>query len=294
LSAATFGAAEAITSRGTALDGRHRAGRDAPVTLVELTEALDAARIDTRYQPVVRIADRVPVGIEVLARLEHPSRGTLAPDLFIPQIEDAGLAVPLTRAVIGRAFADWGHDRLDELGLSLALNFPLDVLLVPDVLSWLDERRQRAGIPVRRVTVELTESRPLTRVCELREAVGRLRHAGYGVAIDDVGPDVRDHLPLLDMNFSVLKLDKGLVQRNRNDLAAQDFLVRTIAAGHAAGLVIVAEGVEDAAGWDHMAELGVDEAQGFLIAQPMPAAAVPVWQGEWCARHRAPCAGGAL
>ena len=117
-----------------------------PVPLPELREALAAARIRTRYQPIVRMRDRTLVAMEVLARLEHPIRGIVAPDLFVPQYEAAGLAWPLTEAVVRRAFAEWTDARLDRLGVSLALNFPLDVLLIPSALRWLDEQRQDAGI----------------------------------------------------------------------------------------------------------------------------------------------------
>lgn len=251
----------------------------------ELREALSEARIQTRYQPIVRISDRMPVGLEVLARLDHPARGTLPPHLFVPQIETAGLAAALTEAVIRRALDDWGDDRLEALGLTLSMNFPLDVLLQPSMLSLLQDLRAEAGVPAEHLIVELTESRPLSHLSELRAATERLRGWGYGLAIDDVGPHVRDHAALLDMPFNILKLDKELVHEAPDSAHAQAFLMRTIEASHERSLTIVAEGVEDAEIWARMAALGVDEAQGFLVARPLPAATVPIWHKEWCARR---------
>ena len=251
----------------------------------ELREALDGAHIQTRYQPIVRLSDRMPVGLEVLARLEHPGRGTLPPDLFIPQIEEAGLAGKLTEAVVRRAFQDWGGGRLLRYeSLTLAVNFPLDVLLSADVLAWLEEERKSAGIPAERIVIELTESRPVTGIATLRRTIDDLRAQGYGLAIDDVGPKIRDHRPLLDLAFTTLKLDKALVRETPDSVVAQDFLARTIADARRANLTIIAEGVEDTAIWERMRGLGVDQAQGFLIARPLPATAVPPWYQDWRSR----------
>lgn len=237
--------------------------------------------ITARYQPVVRMTDRVPVALEVLARLEHPLHGTLPPDLFVPPMEDAGLAWPLTKAVFRRAFCDWRTSGLDRLGLSLALNVPLDVMLLPEALDWLDAECASASIPPPLITIELTESRPLQQLDRLRAAVARLRAAGYSLAIDDVGPTVRDHRELLDLAFSALKLDKDLVRGSATDAAAQDFLLQSVAAARAANMTIIAEGVEDAPVWDRMAALGIELAQGYLIAKPMPAADVHGWFRAW-------------
>jgi EAL domain-containing protein (putative c-di-GMP-specific phosphodiesterase class I) len=258
------------------------------VPLAELREALSAARFHNRYQPVVRMADRRPLGLEVLARLEHPLRGTLGPDLFVPEIEDAGLAFQFTQAVVRRAFADWGGTVLRELDLWLALNVPLDVLLLPATLSWLEEQRRADAIPVDRLGIELTESRPVTSPEDLRTAVAALRGAGYTLVIDDVGPGVRQAQQLLGLGFSVLKLDKGLVNGSRDDAALAELLHRTVAAAHTEGLLVVAEGVEDEDAWRRMQAAGVEQAQGYLIARPMPASDVPDWHRRWCASHARP------
>jgi EAL domain-containing protein (putative c-di-GMP-specific phosphodiesterase class I) len=269
---------------GVTSGGRRRAATSPmPVPLAELRAALAASGVRNHYQPIVRVADRLPVALEVLARLDHPTHGLLAPDLFVPAFEDAGLAWDMTQAVVRAAFADWKGARLDQLGLSLAINIPLDLLLEPAALAWLDEQRQQAGIAAARITIELTESQPVTRLDDLRAAVAGLRAAGCGVAIDDVGPGVRDHRALLDLEFSALKLDKDLVRGSRGSPAMQDFLLRAVVAARAAHLLVIAEGVEDADVWERMRGLGVDEAQGFLIARPMPAAEVARWHGEWIA-----------
>ena len=258
-----------------------RSLRAGPLPESELHAALAGAQIHALYQPIVRLADRRPIGLEALARLHHPQLGTLAPGLFVAPMERAGLARQLTEEMARRAFADWAGDRLDAMDLTLSINVPLDVLLLPEAMRWLDEARQDAAIPAGRLIVELTESQPLSRLGELAAALETLRRIGYGVAIDDVGPDIRDHAPLLGLPFTMLKLDKLVVRQAAGSEIARDFVARAIAAARAAHMSVTAEGVEDAACWSRLHDLGADLAQGFLIARPLALASVPSWHDGW-------------
>lgn len=251
------------------------------MNVAELTAALKGAMIETRYQPIIRVADRCPVGLEALARLNHPERGTLSPDRFVPQIEDAGLAGELTGLVSARAFADLAGPFLTQRGLWMSVNFPLDVLLQPAALDRLDEQRIAAGLAADHIVIELTESRPVDDIPMLRRSLERLRGLGYGVAIDDVGPAVPRLAPLLELPFTSLKLDKDLVQQVNDSAEICTFLATTIVQAKAHGLAVVAEGVETDAIWDRMCDLGADEVQGFLAARPLPVAAVPIWWDAW-------------
>jgi EAL domain-containing protein (putative c-di-GMP-specific phosphodiesterase class I) len=252
-----------------------------PVPLAEIRTALAGAMIETRYQPVVRLADRVVVGVEALARLNHPARGTVLPDAFVPQIEDAGLAGQLTELVIACAFADMTGAAMAPLGLSVSLNFPLDVLLRTAALARLETQRQEAGIPVERVIIELTETQPVRDLAALRGAVEHLRRAGYQVVIDDVGPAVAGLDQLFDLPFTAIKLDKTLVLRLDTAPDVVSEVERIIGHAKARGMTVVAEGVETAALWHRARALGIDHAQGFLVAHSLSAAAVPVWLRSW-------------
>jgi EAL domain-containing protein (putative c-di-GMP-specific phosphodiesterase class I) len=249
--------------------------------LSELKAALDGAMIETRYQPIIRLRDRQPVGLEALARLNHPDRGTIPPDGFIPQIEDAGLAADLTRVVSARAFADMTGPFLAHRDLHIWVNFPLDVLETPEALEVLDEQRQAQGIPADRIIVELTESRPVSDTASLKSALERLRGLSYGVAIDDVSPSVQNLDALLQLPFTCLKFDRVIVQMMANAAEARNFVHKICMLGKRRGLFMVAEGVETKALWTQALAAGIDAAQGFLASRPLPVAAVPVWWDAW-------------
>ncbi|MGA3402450.1 MAG: EAL domain-containing protein [Acetobacteraceae bacterium] len=258
-----------------------RAPDENPMHLTELREALAGAMIETRYQPIVRLADREPVALEALARLNHPTRGTVLPDAFVPQIEDAGLAAQLTDLVAERALADMAGPLLRARGLDITLNFPLGVLLVPAALQRLDVMRRAAGLAAERVVIELTESRPVDDLVGLGGVLEKLRADGYRVSIDDVSPAVPHVARLLELPFTCLKLDKAVVRHLPGVPMLQDFVRQVMAVARARHLSVVAEGVEDLATWRRMEVLGVDHAQGFLVARPLPAAAVPIWLEAW-------------
>lgn len=274
--------ADAAAVRRALVPGADEAPPDPqPVHATDLHDALSVPLIAARYQPIVRICDRRPVALEALARMHHPAHGTLLPGGFVPQMEDAGLAGPLTKLICSLVFADLGTSALSGAGLAVTLNFPLDVLLCDVALGTLDAQRQAAGLSAAQIVVELTESRPVDDLPALRRSLERLRRLGYGVAIDDAGPAVPDLAPLLDLPFTCVKLDKTIVQGSEHSAKALDFLQRTAAAAQARGMQVVAEGIENGTVWDLMLSLGIDHAQGFFVARPLPATAVPVWLDAW-------------
>ena len=156
------------------------------------------------------------------------------------------------------------------------------MLLLPEALRWLEAQRRQAGIPAARLIIELTESQPVSHLPELTEAATWLRDLGYGLAIDDVGPQIRDHGPLLGLPFSMLKLDMGVVRDTAVNRAARQSPDRRNRRGcHGARLLVTAEGVEDEACWSRMQQMGVELAQGFLVGRPLSGEGVLAWHRSW-------------
>ncbi len=253
-------------------------------SVATLRDALANRHIETRYQPVVRLADRAAVGVEALARLSLAGRRIIAPEHFVPRIEHAGLAAELTDVVAGHCFADIAGPCLDAHGFAVALNVPLDVMLEPAALRRIDAQREAAGLAASRVVIELTESRVVTDLPLLSRAVEWLRAAGYRVAIDDVAPGMPGHEALLDIPFTTLKIDKLVIRRAGTVTDMAEFMKRIVDAAKMRGLTVVVEGIRDARHWNRARAAGADFAQGFGIARPMPKAVLPVWKDHWHAR----------
>ena len=267
---------------GQALAARpEKTGQPEELPLDDLLAALGGGRLQTRYQPIVRLSDNAPIGLEVLARLEHPALGTLPPDRFVPQIEAAGFAPSLAEAVVRRAFGEWSGDALAQHDLRLAVNLPLEVVMQPGATDRLEAWREQAGIDPGRITVELTETHPVSWPEILRPVLHGLREAGYRLSIDDVGPAMPNHEALFDLPFTSMKLDKEVVHASAHSAAALRFIEGATAAAQRAGLLVIAEGIETAEDWARMERLGVGAMQGFLIARPLTAVATTIWLAAW-------------
>jgi EAL domain-containing protein (putative c-di-GMP-specific phosphodiesterase class I) len=237
--------------------------------------------IDTRYQPIVRIADRHVASVEVLARLRHPVHGTLAPDWFVARFEEAGLSTALTDRVSARALTDLSGPAFRGLDLAMALNYPLRVLTHPDAAVKLDALRSSLGLPAHQVHIELTESRPVDDFIALGRALEHLCGLGYRVSIDDVGPAVPNIERLLELPFTGMKLDKDTVRMIGADGRAAVYVRDLIDQALSRGMVIVAEGIETEQAWHEVRRLGVQEAQGYFVARPLPSSAVRIWLDHW-------------
>ena len=241
----------------------------------------DSRNVEVRFQPIVSLADRRPVGVETLVRLQHRDYGTIGPDQFIPQIERAGLSLRLTEAVAAAAMAAIDPAALHHYDLFISINLPLDVLLFPEALQRLDWQRRSHAIPVGRILIELTESRPVSDLDGLALSLALWREAGYRVAIDDTGPEMMNQINLFDLPFNVVKLDKQVVLKSQTDPLARNYLKRTVGNAKMRALEVIVEGIENEAMWARMREMGVEYAQGFLIARALPARALPVWLDAW-------------
>ncbi|MCL2428854.1 MAG: EAL domain-containing protein, partial [Alphaproteobacteria bacterium] len=228
--------------------------------------------------------DGACIGFEALARLNHPTHGVVPPLRFVPQAEDAGLGAKLTEAVAQHALAEIAGPAFDPGGLRVALNLPLNIVMVDATLRQLDEQCAAASVEPERLIIELTESRPVDDLPALRRAIERFRARGYGLAIDDLGPSVLHHAALIDMPFTAVKLDRKLI-RDIHRAESKLFVMRAIQRAHRNGLSITAEGVEARRMWQRLRVYGIDHAQGFLISRPLPAKALPAWLDAWNGRR---------
>jgi EAL domain-containing protein (putative c-di-GMP-specific phosphodiesterase class I) len=251
-----------------------------------LAIGLQRGEIAVRYQPVVRIADRRPVLLEGLARWQRPDNTPLGPDAFVPLAERSGLGRALSIAVAKRALTELASAPA-RIGASLALNLPLAVLVSQDVLSWLRKLLAETHYPASALVLELTETSPVLDRSTLRRALQRLRGAGFPVLVDDMGLE-EDRGWLLGLPFSGIKLDRALVSAMPTQRRARAEVQKLVRMAHAGGMTVTAEGVSDARLWRAVAAAGVDHAQGYAIARPLPALALPAWHSAWQAYPIAP------
>ncbi len=262
-----------------------RSGRACAAT--EIERAIGAGQLTLHYQPKVALADGALVGVEALVRWQHPAHGLIHPNSFVEVAETHGLIDGLTRAVLSQALAQARRWRDAGLVLRVAVNISMNSLERLDFPEFVLEEAARHGVPPSDVLLEVTESRLLRDLRSPMDILTRLRLKNIGLSIDDFGTGHSSLAQLRDIPFDELKIDRGFVHGSGEHATQRAIFAASLDMAHQLGMTAVAEGVEDRADWDFVRAAGCDVAQGFFIAKPMPANALPQWAVQWRQRFEA-------
>jgi diguanylate cyclase (GGDEF)-like protein len=245
--------------------------------LGDLREGVNDGQLRVYYQPKCDTATGALVGLEALVRWDHPTRGLVFPDDFIPIAENTGLIRLLTLEVLDQAlgFARKLRDAGNPLGVAVNISVRcLSDLELPGQVAGL---LGRWGVPPEALTLEVTETSIMVDPPRTMTVLGLLRDLGVSLSIDDFGTGYSSLAYLKRLEAHELKIDKSFVftmTSNSNDAV----IVRsTIELGHNLGLRLVAEGVEDAETWTMLKALGCDVVQGYHLSRPLPADQVESW-----------------
>ena len=253
-------------------------------TAAEIARAIGCGEITCHFQPKVDMATARMVGVESLARWQHPRDGMVYPDRFISIAEEQGLIDDLTRAVLAAALQAARQWHRAGLAIHVAVNVSMDNLVRLDFADLVAAELERWGVAPGRLVLEVTESRLMTDRAAALETLTRLRLAHIGLAIDDFGTGHSSLSHLRDLPFTELKLDRSFVHGATRDPVQQAILEASLGVSARIGLLTVAEGVEDLEDWQAMQASHCDMAQGYFIARPMPAPALADWNRAWQAR----------
>ena len=237
-----------------------------------IREAADKGQLQLHYQPKIDLASGSIAGFEALAYWAHPTRGLLPPGAFIPVAERTGAIRHVTRAVLQAAVEQL--EKWSETELTIAVNLTAIDLLDADLTTRVRRLLRQHLVEPSRLCIELTESTVMADPERARSILAELAEAGVRVSIDDFGTGHSSLAYLKDLPLSEVKIDRSFI----SDMAvSRDNLMitkATIQLVHSLGLLVVAEGVEDAEVHDELRGLGCDYAQGFLYGRPQPLRAV--------------------
>jgi len=248
-----------------------------PLGLSELRAAITERQFVLEYQPQVSLRDGRWVGVEALVRWRHPSRGLLQPNRFVPLMEKSGLTIPLTTAVANLAMTECRALQSVHFGGRLSINVPPAALSLPSFADDMIALADTCGWPHEQLCCEITESSVALEPVAAAEMLKGLRARGCQLSVDDFGTGHSSLVLLGVLPFSEMKIDKSFILAALQDRTARVIVENSIKLGKELGLTVVAEGVETAAHWRWLEDLGCDVAQGFYCAKPMPVEALPDW-----------------
>jgi diguanylate cyclase (GGDEF)-like protein len=238
--------------------------------LGELRIALAQRQLVLHYQPKFDVVTGEVRGVEALVRWQHPERGLLAPDSFVPTAERTGLINALTDYVLDVALGKAAQWLEQGLSVPMAVNISARSLLdagFPDrVLDTLSARR----IPPSSLILEITETTIMEDPEHALAALQRLHDAGVYLSIDDFGTGYSSLAYLKRLPVDEIKIDRSFISSLAVDARDRLIVASTVSLGRALGLDVVAEGVEDEQTLAVLQTLGCDLAQGFLFGRPEP------------------------
>jgi diguanylate cyclase (GGDEF)-like protein len=244
---------------------------NARATLEEdLRQAIKAMQFLLYYQP--QVARGRLVGAEALIRWQHPTRGLVRPDEFIPLAEETGLILPLGDWVLESAcvqLAAWAG-RKQSAHLSLAVNISALQFRQPGFVATVLSALERSGANPKNLKLELTESMLVENIEEVIAKMTELKKHGVSFALDDFGTGYSSLAYLKRLPLGLLKIDRAFVRDMLVDVTSGAIAQTIISLGRAMGLSVIAEGVESEEQRGFLAGLGCHTFQGFLFSPPLP------------------------
>jgi diguanylate cyclase (GGDEF)-like protein len=246
-------------------------------TLEELRVALHTDQLVMHYQPKLDLASGLVSGVEALVRWAHPIRGLLLPDSFLPIAERAGLMGLVAGQVLEKSLRDLASWRAQNHQLSVAVNLSVSNLQDVELPQLVELQLAIHGIPAHALVLEITENILMADAERSGQVLDRLRAIGVLLSVDDYGTGYSSLAYLQALPVDELKLDRSFVTHMSSDPRAATIVRSTIELSHQLGMLMVAEGVEDAAALQMLRKAGCDVAQGYHIARPMPAEQLTQW-----------------
>jgi len=249
--------------------------------LSELRRALDQNEFRLFVQPKTMLDSGDFVGVEALVRWQHPEKGMIYPDHFIPFSEKTGFIRALTRWMLEQA-AMLGRDlKAQGIEAKISVNLSARDLLDQNLPIKFGEILRRYDVVATSFCLEITESSIMDDPLRALATLEGLHAMGVELSIDDFGTGYSSLAYLKRLPVDELKIDKSFVMNMERDADDAKIVRSTIDLGHNMGLRVVAEGIESEAVWQILAKMGCDQAQGYFISRPIAASQLVAWIEHW-------------
>jgi len=238
----------------------------------ELNTAIEKSQFSLSFQPKVNLSDLKMTGMEALLRWEHPERGFISPDTFIPILEETGLIQKVGEWILRescRFTKQWLDDGNNPV--CVAVNVSAIQFNQPNFLNTVDDILKETGLPSEYLELELTESCLMENVEENIAIMKALKEMGIKLAIDDFGTGYSSLSYICQLPVDILKIDRDFIRNMMEDSDKRSVVTAIISFAHGLRLHIVAEGIETLEQLTFVKAMRVTTGQGYLISKPVPA-----------------------
>jgi EAL domain-containing protein (putative c-di-GMP-specific phosphodiesterase class I) len=221
------------------------------------------------YQPQIDLRTGRTMGVEALVRWRDPERGVILPAEFIPIAEESGMIHALGARVLRDACKQVQAWHVSGMQLRLSVNLSVQQLQHEGWLNVVEDALMSSGLPSQYLDLEITESMIITHPGRAVDTLVKLQQRGISITVDDFGTGYSSLSYLARLPIQSLKIDQRFVRGLEQNKSDETITQAIVALSHALGLRVIAEGVETAAQFAFLKDLGCEEAQGYLISHPM-------------------------
>ncbi|CAN5868348.1 hypothetical protein BH23ACT2_BH23ACT2_11590 [soil metagenome] len=240
----------------------------------DLARAIDDGQLRCHYQPIVSLQTGRITGLEALVRWEHPVRGRLTPDVFIPLAEDTGLIVPLGAWVLREAcqqLRTWQLRLSATSMLTMSINLSVHQLAHEHIVRDVQNAIEEASLDPSTITLEITETTLMHDTEVTRSRLGQLRDIGVSLAVDDFGTGYSSLQYVQRFPIDIIKIDRSFVSGLGTNPGEGAVVQSMIELSQRLGVHTVAEGIDRPEQVTLLQSLGADLGQGYLFSRPVPA-----------------------
>ena len=249
--------------------------------LGEIKRAIENDELQLFFQPKVSFGDPSALAVETLLRWQHPSRGLIPPDEFIPFAEQTGAIRLITRWLVNKAMIQARGWADQGLKIKMSVNISARDLLDPDFPRYVERRLQENAVAPAMICMEITESALMEDPIRAKRTVEELHGLGVSISIDDYGTGYSSLAYVKNLPVNELKIDREFIKNminNEQDIA----IVRsTIELGHNLGMKVVAEGIEREEEMQMLKSFGCDQGQGYLFSRALTATDMETWMANY-------------
>ena len=258
-----------------------RTSQESLSLLSDLRRALDRNEFRLFVQPKLKLGSGEFVGLEALVRWEHPEKGMIFPDYFIPFSEKTGFIRLLTRWMFEQSAMLCSDLAARGMQPKISVNLSARDLLDQDLPRKFSDVMHRYNVKPASFCLEITESSIMDDPVRAQNTLEGLHALGVELSIDDFGTGYSSLAYLKRLPVHELKIDKSFVMNMERDADDAKIVRSTIDLGHNMGLRVVAEGIESEAVWNILARMGCDQGQGYFMSRPIAAEHLVTWVAGW-------------
>ncbi len=248
---------------------------------LEIPRAINNREFFLCYHPKISLTSGEVEGVEALIRWQHPEKGLIPPDAFIPYIEKTAMISKVTKWVLKKSFSDIKKMQNENININISVNIPLKILENSKIIKYIDNNKKNQ-LPLHKLELEILERDNVENFKKTSSAMKTLKEIGIDFSLDDYGTGYSTLSYMQNLPFDKIKIDRMFTRDIETNEKNRELIGSTIDIVHTLGMEVVAEGVETKEALEILKSMGCDYAQGYYFTKPLKYDDFIKWYRGYC------------